>query len=144
VHHWHGSKTENQIILGPYEEKIRSFVREPRKNTFPEHVALMVAVLPPQNVTLLMNLPEKAPKGHGFHNYRFYVPGIQFVLAVGKNVERETCFHSNPLHPIWVQDFSTAVNEIPRRLYHGGKEKRALEESFFGTSFLRGNRRPKK
>jgi hypothetical protein len=144
VHHWHGSKTENQIILGPYEQKIRSFIREPRKNPFPENVALMVAVLPPPNVTLLMNLPEQAPRGGGFRNFRFYIPGVQFVLGVGKNVETDTCFQTNPLHPIWVQDFSTAVNEIPRRLYFGGKAKRVLDERFFGTSFLRGSRRPKK
>jgi hypothetical protein len=144
VHHWQGSKTENQIQLGPYEEKIRLFIREPRRVPFPENVALMISVLHPQNVTLLMNLPEKGPRGDGFRNFRFYVPGILFVLSVGKLVDREFCFQSNPLHPIFVSDFADQVNNISRRLYFGGKMQRASDQRFFRNSILLADRRKKK
>lgn len=141
VHHWHGIDDDPLIELGPYEEKLRNFVREPQERSFPENVALMIVVQPPPNIPILASLPVRAPGGDGFRNFRFYVPGIQFVMSVGKCVERDTCFYCHPLHPIWVQDIASAVNDIPRRMYQRGKEAREMEQKIFGsTSFPKRHR----
>jgi len=53
----------------------------------------------------------------GVRNYIFSVPGIQFVLTVGKIIDVETlqtCFNGNPLHPIFVTDLASPMMEIYR------------------------------
>ena len=142
VHHWHGSDEDPLIELGPYQKKLGRFVREPLDEYFPENVALMVCVLPPFNIPISLSLPIRAPAGDGFRNFRFYVPGIQFVFSVGKCVERETCFCTNPLHPVWVQDIASAVNEIPRRMFQRGKDKKVLDRRIFGSGPSTKRRHP--
>jgi hypothetical protein len=123
AHSWHKRDDDPQIKLGPYAEPLRLFVLDPQKTEFPNHMTLMIALLPPSNVPLLANLPVRGPNGDGFRNFKFYIPGIQFVLSVGKTVELETCFHNNPLHPICVQDIRKDVERSPMRLM---RESRAL------------------
>jgi len=46
------------------------------------------------------------------HQFVFYVPGIIFVLQVGKEItdfERQLCFYSDPLHPIIVADIAKYI-----------------------------------
>jgi hypothetical protein len=126
VHHWMGDSSRTQIRLGPYEEKIRSYVLNPQDEPFPDNVTLMVLVLPPPKVPMLANHPMEGPRGEGFRNFRFYIPGIQFVLSVGKGVERDVCFKNNPLHPICIQDAADTVERDPNRMYLKVKEARAL------------------
>lgn len=120
VHNWHDLGSDPQIDLGPYEEKLRGYVRNPRNETFPDHVTLLITLLPPANVPLLTNIPVRAPGGEGFRNYKFYIPGIQFVLSVGKTVDDEVCFYNNPLHFIWVSDIRSYVERSPARLIAQG------------------------
>jgi hypothetical protein len=116
VHHWQGRDNTPQISLGPYSEELRKFVLDPSGNAFPEHVTLMIALLLPSNVPLLTNIPVRGPSGDGFRNFKFYIPGVQFILSVGKTVSYEVCFHNNPLHPICVQDLRKDVERSPMRL----------------------------
>jgi hypothetical protein len=53
----------------------------------------------------------------GARNYVFNVPGMQFVLTVGKTISREekqTFFYANPLHPIIVTDLGTPMMQLYR------------------------------
>ncbi len=125
VHSWRSGKNETQIELGPYEERLRSYVLEPQKAPFPENVTLMITLLPPSNVPLMTNIPMRGPSGEGFRNFRFYMPGIQFILSVGKGVECETCFQTNPLHPICVSDIRRDIERGPRALIRKAKDAKA-------------------
>lgn len=117
VHYWIGGKKETQIKLGPYEERLREFVHSPRTGPLPDGIALLIAVLPPPKISMLADIPNRGPNGDGFHNFRFYVPGIQFILSVGNGIDHETCFQSNPLHPICLANIADQVERGPRRLY---------------------------
>lgn len=133
VHSWHCKDGEPLINLGPYEEPTRRYLRAQGKNSFPSYMSLIVTVLPPPKIPLLLGVPVRGPNGDGYRNFRFYVPGIQFVLSVGKTVDREVCFVSNPAHPIWVHDIEHLVNAIPARMYRRGKELNDSEAATWGT-----------
>jgi hypothetical protein len=120
VHGWHNGAGNPLIRLGPYQEPLRRYVQTPEENPFPDNMALMVIVLPAPKIPLLIGAPAPGLHGEGYKNYRFYVPGIQFVLSVGQTVDREFCFVSNSLHPIWVNDIGDKVNAIPARMYASG------------------------
>lgn len=113
VHSWRSQNPETQINLGPYQESLRNYVLHSSSDNFPKNISLMVVLLPPSNVPLLANIPVGGPRGEGYRNYKFYIPGIQFVLCVGKTVDLDICFYNNPLHPIYVQDIRKEIEKDP-------------------------------
>jgi len=122
VHSWTKDETDPLIDLGKYEEPFRLFLT--RKGQFPEKACLTIAVIPPAKAVIGFNIPLLR-RTHPYHQYLFYVPGIIFILGVGKQMtreEKETCFFSNPLHPIVLADLS---NDIYRLV--GRETKNALK-----------------
>jgi len=112
VHSWSGSCTETLIDLGSYTERVRKFLRY--EAGFPEHLALMIGVLPPPAQLISFYNPYQGSKKE-WHNFLFYVSGIEFCLAAGKAVharDRNNCFACNPAHPIVVADFSADIETI--------------------------------
>jgi hypothetical protein len=99
VHSWRGGETDNWIELGPYSEEIRRFLRS--EGPFPKYVSLAVAISPKPVKQISFCLPYLGSKDTS-HFYAFHVPGIVFSLSVGKGIPQatDTCFYSNPLHPI--------------------------------------------
>ena len=72
------------------------------------------------------SLPAKKPEFPFF----FYVPGIMFVLQVGKQIsdyERQLCFYSDPLHPIIVANLAKDFYGLVGR--HTAKAVRSKEVS---------------
>lgn len=138
VHSWHCRDESPLIKLGPYEDPTRAYVQAPCENSFPDNMSLTVTVLPPPKIPLLLGVPVRGPNGDGYRNFRFYVPGIQFVLSVGKTVDREVCFVTNPAHPIWVHDIEDMVNAIPTRMYNYGKDLIESTVSTWGSLAKRG------
>jgi hypothetical protein len=120
---------------------MRAYVHAPDGISFPGNMALMVTVLPPPKIPLLLGPPARGPNGDGYRNFRFYVPGIQFVLSVGKTVDRDVCFVSNHARPIWVHDIEDMVNAIPTRMYARGKEMDEAESATWGTLAKRNRSR---
>jgi len=97
------------IELGKYREEFRLFLKE--RGKFPEHAALMVLIMPPDKSTEGFNLPDPR-KTKPFHQYVFTVPGIIFLLCVGRGIGAERkaeCFFSDPAHPILLGDFRDHV-----------------------------------
>jgi hypothetical protein len=137
VHSWHAADNDPLINLGPYEKPLREHVLAAKDHPFPKNMALLVTLLPPPKIPLLLSSPARGPNGDGFRNFRFYVPGIQFVLSVGKTLDTEVCFISNPLHPICVSDIAEKVIAIPRRMYFRGRAIRETEERTFGKQLKR-------
>jgi len=132
IHSWHAAGGDPLIELGPYGEPLREYVHAPEKSPFPANMALIAIVLPSPKIPLLLGSPGRGLNGDGYRNFRFYVPGIQFVLSVGKTIDQEVCFVNNQLHPIWVNDIGEKVNEIPRRMYFRGKAIKDAERKIWG------------
>ena len=66
-----------------------------------------------------------------WHNYLFYVPGIEFSLAVGQAVDataREICFACNPWHPIIVVDFAPDIQGILKQVWKGARKAKNVEK----------------
>ncbi len=116
VHSWTGSSREPRIELGPYRDEVRNFLRG--ETSFPHHMGLVVGILPRSKALISFNQPYRAC-AEGYHNFLFYVPGVQFVLSAGKQIPSDTrdiCFASNWAHPILVADFSEDVKGLFRRI----------------------------
>jgi hypothetical protein len=106
VHSWRGGRTEPIIELGPYRESVRTFLLG--ESAFPSHIALTVGILPAPTKLITFQLPESGGQTK-WHDFSFYIPGIKFVLAVGRSVTSEledACFVRNRAHPILLMNFS--------------------------------------
>ncbi len=127
-HSWSGSRTEPMIDLGPYAEPIRTFLRG--ETGFPEHVALMIGVLPPPAQLISFHNPYRGSNTE-WQNFLFYISGIEFSLLVGDAVEgtlRESCFASNPARPIVVFDFSKDIEGIIKQVWTNARKAKNVEK----------------
>ena len=127
VHSWRKNKGGPMIQLGKYGEEFRRFLVG--KGRFPKHATLVVGVSPPENAVIGFMMPHF--RGVSMcHQFVFYVPGIIFVLQVGKQIsdyERQLCFYSDPLHPIIVADLAKDIYGLVGR--HAAKAVRSKEVS---------------
>jgi hypothetical protein len=115
VHSWLKDRKEPRIELGPYSDQLRQFLLG--EAPFPVHAMLNVGIVPP-NIKFINALEPYRGSATGTRNYVFNVPGMQFVLTVGKTISpelRATCFHANPLHPIIVTDLAKPMYELYRK-----------------------------
>jgi hypothetical protein len=113
VHSWAGqNKTEPRIELGPYSETTRKWLLG--EANFPLHVYLSMAVSRPARAQITFSEPREGV-GHPDRCYFTYVPGILFMISVGKQAPPETlatCLHTNPEHPIIISDDLTDEIEL--------------------------------
>lgn len=101
VHPWRGDRNEPRINLGPYSEEIRRFLNG---DCFPANIALAVALSPPGLAYIGFNDPYEAARDL-HRNFMLFVPGMWFMLSVGKTLSSETralCIASNPDNPIMI------------------------------------------
>jgi len=85
------------VELGDYAEPLREFVLG--TGPFPKGMYLAVTILPPTVPLLGMLMPIRMVQ-KDFHRYKFYVPGVEFELKVGRQVPaewREECIATGPL-----------------------------------------------
>ena len=119
VHSWGLTETDSLIELGPYSEKIRLWLRS--EGSFPEHVYPVAIVSRPQTTQPNACLPfEQTRDQHegdegtlSWRSFRFQVPGLSFVLNIGKTVDqgiRALSLHTPP-HPINVADCLTTKSK---------------------------------
>ena len=106
VHSWKGGRSKEPLIeLGPYSERFRSFLFD--KTKFPEHVALWVCAASPHSAILGFHAPYEAERSQTWRNFLCLVPGIHFMLAVGKGIPHDLSKFSishNLKAPILVSD----------------------------------------
>jgi hypothetical protein len=106
VHSWRTNKSGPMIQLGKYREDFRQFLVG--KGKFPKQATLVVGVTPPEKAVIGFMMPYFRGVS-ACHQFLFYVPGVLFVLNVGKQItdyERQLCFYTDPLHPIILADLS--------------------------------------
>jgi hypothetical protein len=103
------------VHLGEYKELIRKFLMD--QGPFPEGVALTVMVWPNDKVLNAALLPRPASADDG--RYWFYIPGLGFILHLGKNVpslikERDSYHSPEKFVTVSVQ-FAGEVTRTVRR-----------------------------
>ncbi len=87
IHRWKTSdatdKFTKRIWLGPYEEPIRKFLLG--EAAFPPNTVVLVSIWPYTKppAPIAFHTPVSANKG-SFHSHSFYIPGLDFKLALGK------------------------------------------------------------
>lgn len=111
AHSWRKATGEPKIQLGPYSEPIRLWLRG--GTDFPEHMALLVYVSPPLRAQIVFSEPCAAARDEARY-YFFYVPGILFMLTVGKTLPRNAkslSFFPAPTRPIIVTEFAASIIE---------------------------------
>jgi hypothetical protein len=115
VYSWKKEKSATMIQLGKYGEEFRKFLVG--KGKFPKHATLVVGVNPPGNAPIGFTMPYFRGVST-YHQFLFYVPGIMFVLSVGKQItdyERQICFYHNELHPIIVANLASDLYKFVSR-----------------------------
>jgi hypothetical protein len=128
VHSWSGSETEPRIALGPYTDEVRTFLRG--ETGFPKRMSLTVGVLPApvKDISHFHPYRDTTP---GKFNYRFYMCGIIFILAVGKGVtaeDRRMCFATNSHHPIFVTDFTNGLKMVFGEAFRKARKAKNVEK----------------
>jgi hypothetical protein len=112
VHSWKRGETAPVIELGEYGESVRTFLLG--ETAFPGMMALTVGVTPPPVKMISFHYPYRGSES-AYHNFLFYVPGIEFALHVGRRVPaavKQTCFATNPFHPTLVCDLTPAIKSV--------------------------------
>lgn len=97
------------VELGPFQEEFRQYLLG--KEPFPKHACLWVALREGRDINRLTHVP-KGERRQGAHVYRFAMPGIVFMLFVGKNIPespRYRCFVHRLEHPIMVTSIVETV-----------------------------------
>ena len=104
VHEWQTGHGTLSLEFGPYREEVRRFLLH---GGIPRRVYLKIEIVPPSQPTISAYLPYTS-KATPFPTHFFYVPGVEFTLAIGNRVPdyfKEMCIVSNPLKPIFVGAF---------------------------------------
>jgi hypothetical protein len=130
VHSWSGHSKEPRIGLGPYSEAIRRWLRGERP--FPEHILLAMTVSPPLRAQITFNDPYEGIR-QGWRSYFTHVPGILFILNIGREISSEMkwlCLYQNPSHPIIVsQEITAKLEKMFATMYLKSRKTRAFLES---------------
>jgi hypothetical protein len=101
VHDWQTGHGTLRLEFGPYRDEIRTFLLG---GPFPKHAYLMMNVVPPTFPTISLYVPFRSKKVKVAF-YSFYVPGIEFTLALSRTTPdylRALCVAHNPVRPITV------------------------------------------
>lgn len=130
VHSWMGGKDTPMIELGPYGDKVRDFLVG--SGPFPADISLLVWVAPKDRMLVTIGQPYRG-SATKYRNFAFYVPGIQFVLYVGRQITepiRQLCFCANPSHPIVVCDTSERFLKIMKQMEKTAHKSKRFIDSF--------------
>lgn len=128
IHSWEGGNQTPRIELGPYRESVRTFLGG--ETPFPKNMGLVLGVQPREKALVSFSLPYRNPERE-FHGFTFHVPGIVFVLSVGKNLGRNMplmCFATNPAHPILVADLARDIAGVGASIFAKARKSRKLIE----------------
>jgi hypothetical protein len=104
VHSWSGTRKDPRIELGPYSDGIRTWLRG--ESEFPRHIYLVAVLSRPQRAQITMVDPYEAIRQE-WRSFFFHIPGLLFVLNVGKTVDETMqylCIQNNPAHPVNISD----------------------------------------
>lgn len=94
VHSWRGETTTPRIELGPYENRVRTWLRG--ESDFPQDVFLLINFISPEFLFQINMFPPYRGQGHEWHSFYMTLPGIIFMLHVGKTVSND--FKSLSVH----------------------------------------------
>jgi hypothetical protein len=128
IHSWEGGKKSPRIELGPYGERVRTFLRG--ETPFPQNMGLVLSVLPREKALVSFSVPYRNPVRE-FHSFTFHIPGILCVLSVGKNLGADMpliCFATNPAHPILVTDLSKDIANVGASIFGKAHKSKKLVE----------------
>jgi len=130
VHAWSGTRTESLIELGPYSDKVRMWLRG--ENQFPNYVYLVAVVARPERAQPFMTEPYEGERS-GWRTFNFCVPGLAFMLNVGKTVDealRALCIHNSPEYPISVADWlSDRFQNVFAEQFHEARKTKSFLKS---------------
>lgn len=91
VHRWpslnSGEKRMESLAFGKYEEPIRDFL--PNGSPVPPSISLLISVWPwksPPPPIAFHTPVGKRKRDQDWHSYSFYIPGLDFKLAIGRRI----------------------------------------------------------
>jgi hypothetical protein len=128
VHSWLGGTKEPRIYLGPYSEALRKFLRG--EASLPAQIMLNIWISFPATAQIVMSDPREGKRDQSERTYFTYVPGVLFVLTIGKTISAELkqlCFATNAGRPILV---SKDLTETLERIFATSYRKSRKTNSF--------------
>jgi len=146
VHSWLGGVSDPRIELGPYSEAVREYLCQ--EAPFPRNMALMVTVCPLSTAMIAFHDPHETERMDGWRSFACYVPGVQFLLGVGKRLSdeiRDFCFATRPEHPLLVSEhMSRKVNEMFSDFFVKSRKSKAYQKAKAKRALALGPKQPPK
>lgn len=105
------------VSLARYKEDFRKFLLG--LSAFPEHAAIWIAVSNTPSPAPVMNFPS-SQKVESYHQHCFEIPGVSFILFVGKRLTeriRELCAARSPERIIFFTDIDSQIRADHRRQF---------------------------
>ena len=129
VYSWRKNVDETIIKLGPSSEKVRQFLLG---GPFPEHMALSPLVSPPDRAYIGFNEPYESVRDGAGRCFILSVPGIWFVLSVGKTITSEVRDFSitTPASPIMISaSLAAKGQDTALAVIRGARKSKAFLKS---------------
>ncbi|MEX1011069.1 MAG: hypothetical protein WDZ29_03325 [Balneolaceae bacterium] len=125
---WKGASSvyKNALVV-KYSEEIRLYLLGER--TYPNHACVAVFIDNSDHYSAMTSFPS-VTKEDGFHNHIFIIPGIKFIMLVGKNTvnpsslyykENIAFIRSDFSNPITNQEFKKIRNLIKNSVVAKGR-----------------------
>ena len=127
---WRNTQQRTALLtLGPYREQLRRYLLDEAE--FPQHAVLWAAVcrapLPPP----VMSFPCGERSREGFYRYTFDIPGLSFMLHVGKQIPsrmRELCVVRSAQRIIFFTPVEEIIHRNAAQLFAGSPPTAALRK----------------
>ncbi len=120
AHRWKLREEKCHIELGPYTESIRLFLMD--QGPIPTNTAIITLLAAPNTARPIAHFPiQSGGATDGFRTFEFLIPGVNFVLFVGKRVPADfmkLCTASSPERVIGVSN-KVVENECLRVMRSG-------------------------
>lgn len=128
VHSWTQREVSPRIRLGPYSDILRRWLL--CEGRFPHHVYLGVTVSKPARAQIVITEPFEGRRQGWSRNYFFHVPGVFFIMTIGKGVGddiKQASICTNPYNPIFVsEELTSNVEGLFVRQFQASHKTRAF------------------
>ena len=117
------------ISLGPYCEPLRLYLLE--EGEFPHDAVLWAAVCRTPEPPPVMSFPCGEHTPDGFHRHTFDIPGLSFMLFVGKQIPkhmRELCAIRSPNQVLFFSPVERIIHRNTAQLFSGSPPSPALRK----------------
>lgn len=128
VHSWSGSQTDPMIDLGPYGEPTRRLTRGEAE--FPQHMALIIGVLPPPAQLISFHCPYRAQRRSGTTFYSTspaFNSALRWERRLMRHCGKAVLFATRSIRSSWLI-YSTGIPKMISMVWAKARKAKNIEK----------------